>query len=167
LADALAAIPHASAATVNLAYRSAELPRVPLGFGFVAPRREGLALLGCTFVDQKFEGRAPSGFALMRCFLGDHAYPQTDADAVAAARRDLDRLLGIAATPVHAEAHRWPAAMPHFTLGHLQRVAAIRIAIAALPGLELAGSYFEGVGIPDTVHSAELAAERIWTLVGR
>ncbi|MBX6315495.1 MAG: FAD-dependent oxidoreductase, partial [Isosphaeraceae bacterium] len=51
--------------------------------------------------------------------------------------------------------------MPQYTLGHLDRVAAIRERLALHPGLHLAGNYFDGVGLPDCIHSGRSAAETI------
>ena len=34
---------------------------LPPGFGFLVPQGQGSLLLACTFTDQKFEGRVPSG----------------------------------------------------------------------------------------------------------
>ena len=49
--------------------------------------------------------------------------------------------------------------MPHYSIGHLDRVAAIRQRVETLPGLVLAGNTFSGVGIPDCIHTGERAAE--------
>ena len=57
------------------------------------------------------------------------------------------------------EVGRHPRAMPQYTLGHLDRVEAIRRQAARHPRLILAGIAFDGVGIPDCVHAAELAAD--------
>jgi protoporphyrinogen oxidase len=46
-------------------------------------------------------------------------------------------------------------------LGHNQRLARIEAVTCALPGLELAGNAYHGVGIPDCIHSGQEAAERV------
>ncbi|MBA3240451.1 MAG: protoporphyrinogen oxidase, partial [Acidobacteria bacterium] len=69
LADELDAIPYASTATVNLAYRRADIPHPLGGFGFVVPFVERRATLACTFSSIKFAGRAPDGHALLRAFV--------------------------------------------------------------------------------------------------
>ncbi len=48
--------------------------------------------------------------------------------------------------------------MPQYTLGHLDRVAAIRFRLAKHPRLILAGNAFDGVGIPDCIRGAQAAA---------
>jgi oxygen-dependent protoporphyrinogen oxidase len=51
--------------------------------------------------------------------------------------------------------------MPQYHLGHVDRVARIEARVAKLAGLELAGNAYRGVGVPDCIHSGELAAERL------
>jgi oxygen-dependent protoporphyrinogen oxidase len=49
--------------------------------------------------------------------------------------------------------------MPQYRVGHLGRVDAIERRAAALPGLQLAGAGYRGVGIADCVRAGEAAAE--------
>jgi oxygen-dependent protoporphyrinogen oxidase len=164
LATLLEQIPYSSAATVSLGYRRGDVPHALDGFGFVVPRTEGKALLAGTFSSVKYPGRAPSGHVLIRGFLGgmlNAAMLSEDDDTlIARARTELRAALGIAAEPVLTRLHRWPASMPQYQVGHLARVETIERAVRALPGLELAGGAYRGVGIADCVHSGETAAEQ-------
>ncbi|HYG81382.1 MAG TPA: protoporphyrinogen oxidase, partial [Pyrinomonadaceae bacterium] len=93
LAAELEAIPYASTATVNLAYRRSDIPHPLDGFGFVVPFVERRSVLACTFSSVKFAGRAPEGHALLRAFVGGALQPEMFAldeeEMLAAARRDL------------------------------------------------------------------------------
>jgi oxygen-dependent protoporphyrinogen oxidase len=164
LAELLAGIEYASSATVTLGYRAERLP--PLrGFGFVVPRTEGRALLACTYASRKWPGRTPAGHELVRAFVGGALRPDLlaldDGALIATVRRELEALVGIAAAPVLVRVHRHPGAMPQYAVGHLARVAAIERRIAILPGLQLAGAAYRGVGIPDCVRSGEAAADAV------
>jgi oxygen-dependent protoporphyrinogen oxidase len=165
LANLLEEIPYASAATVSLGYRRADVPHPLDGFGFVVPRSEGKALLAGTFSSVKYPGRAPDGHVLIRGFLGGMlnaaVLAEDDAALVRRARVELRQALGITAEPVLTRTSRWPASMPQYRVGHLERVAAIDRAVAALPGLALAGAAYRGVGIADSVRSGEAAAEAV------
>lgn len=161
IASLLGGIPYASAGTLNLAYARHQVPHPLDGFGFVVPAAEGRSILGCTFSSVKFPGRAPEGMALLRAFFGGGLAGREDAELEAAARADLKIYLGITAAPLWTELRRWPRAMPHYAIGHLDRVAAIRQRVEATPGLALAGNAFSGVGIPDCIHTGEQAAESI------
>jgi oxygen-dependent protoporphyrinogen oxidase len=164
LATLLEEIPYASAATVSLGYRRADVPHALDGFGFVVPRSEGKALLAGTFSSVKYPGRAPEGHVLIRGFLGGMLnagmLAEDDEALVTRARQELRAALGIAAAPVLTRLHRWPASMPQYRVGHLTRVETIERALAALPGLALAGAAYRGVGIADCVRSGEAAAEQ-------
>jgi oxygen-dependent protoporphyrinogen oxidase len=165
LAQLLAEIPYASSATVTLGYARAAIPHPLDGFGFVVPRIERRPILACTFSSVKYPGRAPAGFALLRVFIGgatNEGVLDGDDDAlVTLARDELGRVLGVAAPPVLTRVARHPAAMPQYVVGHLARVEAIERAVAARPGLALAGSAYRGVGIADCIRSGESAVERL------
>ena len=160
LAALLGAIPYASAATVHLAYSRA--PGLPSGFGFLAPRREGRRLLAATFVHQKFPHRAPPGAALLRFFYGGALDPEalalSDSDLAMLARDEASGILGIGSAPDWVHIHRWPQAMPQYTVGHAERLARIEDRRARYPGLALAGAAYRGIGVPDAIASGQAAA---------
>lgn len=62
---------------------------------------------------------------------------------------------------------RWPHAMPRYTVGHLDRVAAIDRSVADLPGVELTGASYRGVGVPDCIAQARAAAGRTLEFLSR
>jgi protoporphyrinogen/coproporphyrinogen III oxidase len=163
LAVALRGIPYISTATVYLAYPQADLARPLDGYGYIIPRAEGRPILACTWTSSKFAGRAPEGFGLIRVFIGRAGQPDVlerdDAALVALAAAELEGTLGIRAAPAFQRVFRWPRAMPQYTLGHLERVAAIDERLAALPGLYVAGNAYRGVGLPDCIASGEAAAQ--------
>jgi len=164
LATLLAEIPYASSATVTLGYRRADVAHPLDGFGFVVPHAEKRALLACTFSSVKYAGRAPEGDVLLRAFVGgalnEAVLELDDAPLVMRARAELREALGITAAPALARVFRWPKAMPQYHVGHLARVETIERRAGALPGLDLAGGAYRGVGIADCVRSGEAAAER-------
>jgi oxygen-dependent protoporphyrinogen oxidase len=163
LAAALGAIPYASAATVHLAYSSA--PALPSGFGFLAPRREGRRLLAATFVHQKFPHRAPPGGALLRFFYGGALDPEAvaldDSELAMLASEEARGILGVGAAPDWVHIHRWPQAMPQYTVGHAERLARIAARQARHPGLALAGAAYRGIGVPDAIASGQAAAQLV------
>ncbi len=166
LADLLSGIRYASAISVSFGYREADLPNRLDGFGFVVPAIEGKAIIACTFASMKYPGRAPEGYVLLRAFMGgamqDEIMQWEDQQLVAAVRAELGQLLGIKAAPVLARIHRHASAMPQYDLGHLERVTAIEEAAKSHPGLALSGNAYRGVGVPDCIHSGELAAESVF-----
>ena len=73
--------------------------------------------------------------------------------------------MGIVAPPVLHRIFRWPKAMPQYTLGHLERLAAIEQHLAAHRGLFLAGNAYRGIGLPDCIASGEAAADKAIALI--
>src|SRR5271167_4619365 len=70
LARNLLDITYSSSVTVTLGYYKDQLKGLPPGFGFLVPRSEGMRMLACTFVHNKFPHRASQGKGILRCFLG-------------------------------------------------------------------------------------------------
>jgi len=56
---------------------------------------------------------------------------------------------------------RWPQAIPQYTLGHLQRVAAVERAEAASPGLRFCANWRGGVSVADCIKSAHASVEAL------
>jgi oxygen-dependent protoporphyrinogen oxidase len=165
LAAELAAIEYAGAVVVSMAF-DRQLIRHPLdGFGFVVPAVEGRRILSASFSSEKFPGRAPEGKVLIRTFVGGACQRElVDLDHVdleQLVHAELSDLLGITGQPLWTTIARWSQSMPQYHLGHLDRVGRIENLVSSIPGLELAGNAYRGVGIPHVIHSGEQAAERL------
>ena len=165
LANELRGIPYASSATVSLAYRDDQIPGALDGFGFVVPLVEARSIVACTYSSMKYPGRAPGGHVLMRCFVGgamqQSLFEQDDETMVGSVRRELRELLGITSDPLLTRIHRHAQAMPQYRVGHLDRMRRIDACLAHHSGLAVAGNAYRGVGIPDCVHTGEMAAEQV------
>ena len=165
LAAQLAAIEYASCAVIGVAYRGDQLRRPLDGFGFVIPRIEKRPIIAGSFASEKFPGRAPAGDAIIRVFIGGALAPELtelpNDELRRVAHRELATLLGARGEPLWTDIARWPASMPQYHVGHLQRVAQIEGCVTQLRGLELAGNAYHGVGIPQCIHSGEVAAKKV------
>jgi protoporphyrinogen/coproporphyrinogen III oxidase len=75
-------------------------------------------------------------------------------------RRELADMLGVAAEPELSEVFRWPLGMPQYRVGHVALVNRIEHEIAAVPGIEIAGGAYHGIGIGDCLREGAGAAER-------
>jgi len=162
LAEELQQIPYSSSMVVVCGYDQRDLASAPPGFGFLVPRSEGRRILACTFVHVKFPHRAPPGRGLVRCFIGgwgNEAVLDTPDDEVfAAVAKDLGDIVGITAAPRFARVYRWRGAMAQYVRGHLARVRRIEELRRGIPGLELAGNAYRGIGVPDCIASGQAAA---------
>lgn len=163
LAADLQVIPYTSTATVSLAFRQCDLPRPLDGYGYVIPRREGRRALACTWTSTKFPHRAPNSYALLRVFIGraGENIPWIENDLLELAKEELKLTLGVTAEPGLSRLFLWDKAMPQYNLGHPDLLKRIDAALEHHPGLALAGNGYRGIGIPDCIHSGELAVLKI------
>ncbi len=165
LATDLATIQHAGCAVVIAAYAREQVGHPLDGFGFVVPQVERRDIIACTFSSVKYAGRAPTGDVLFRVFMGGATRPdlleKEDSELLSIAARELRDLAGVRDDAKWARVARWPNIMPQYHVGHLALVDRIETTVASLPGLELAGNSYRGVGIPHCIHSGEQAAERV------
>jgi len=165
LAELLAAVPYSSSMTVALGFPDRAFPKPLAGFGFLVPKRERRRLVACTWVDTKFSHRAPDGTTLLRCFLGgaDDAgiLSESDDAVVSAVMDELHEMARFDAPPAFWRIFRWPRSMAQYTVGHPGRLAEIQARAAAIPGLQLAGNAYTGIGIPDCIRMGKQAAESI------
>ena len=148
---------------VALVYSCDKLRRctaLPAGFGFLVPASENRKIIACTFVHNKFDSRVGDDFALLRVFL-TRGLDKSDAELIASAESELSAILNIGVPTECARVYRWPQAIPQYEVGHLEKVKRIEEALSALPGLQLIGNAYRGIGIPDCVREGKAAAERV------
>ena len=81
-------------------------------------------------------------------------------DTIIIDQRIRIKVLGIRGEPLLVNVARQPQTMPQYYVGHKQRVQQIDELLSQLPGLYFAGNAYEGVGIPQCIHSGEQAAQR-------
>ncbi|HEX9550996.1 MAG TPA: protoporphyrinogen oxidase [Candidatus Limnocylindrales bacterium] len=168
----LRTIPHGATAVVNLAYGDDQLPDHLVGHGFLVAGDEPMTISAATLSSRKWADRAPDGTLLVRAFIGDGAGARSDAhrlpdaELIRAAHRDVAGSLGIRGEPFLTRVARYPAAMPHYTVGHLERIAAAEAALAPYPAIRIAGGAYRGVGLPDCIAQGRAAATSIAALLG-
>ncbi|HEY0637539.1 MAG TPA: FAD-dependent oxidoreductase [Pseudonocardiaceae bacterium] len=159
-AAAVAGVDVASMAIVSLA-----LPptvTLPEASGVLVAAGEPLHAKAFTYSGAKWRHL---GGAVLRASVGRHGDERDlqvdDAELVRRVRADLAELTGITAEPVDAVVTRWGGGLPQYAVGHADRVATLRNAIAGQPGLAVAGAFLDGVGIPACVGAADAAAARV------
>lgn len=165
LSRALGAIPYTKVAVVSAAVSHDSLANRLSAFGIVVPRREQRPIIAASFSSIKFAGRAPEGHELVRLFLGGALQPEVaelPADELAViAQSELRRLLQLKSAARVLDVAVWHDASPQYNLKHLGRVETIRSRLDGLRGLALAGSAYEGVGLPQCVRSGRQAASQL------
>jgi len=159
----LAAVEYASMAIVTLA-----VPALEVGdsSGFLVPSVDGRRIKAATYSFSKWEWvGAASDLRLLRASIGRHREEASlhapDDELVARVVADLALATGQEIRPVEAHVQRWGGALPQYAVGHLDRVAHVRRAVADVPGLAVCGAAYDGLGIPACIASAELAATQV------
>lgn len=165
LSDLLHGIQVAGSVVVTLIYGAGQIGRPLDAFGFVTPAVERRPIVAASFPSVKFPDRDHDGLTPIRVFLGGALRPEliqlSDQELIDVAADEIRPLLSISGVPVATDVARWPASMPQYHVGHLQRIDAIDRRVQRLQRLELAGNGYRGVGIPQCIRSGREAAERL------
>jgi protoporphyrinogen/coproporphyrinogen III oxidase len=170
-------ISYASMAIVTLAYPRSAFPGTGPGLGalgwsgYLVPAVDGRAVKAATFSTVKWPHLArPSSpgaepLEIVRCSVGrigeEGLLQRTDGELAALAAAELAAATGAHGEPAAARVTRWGGALPQYAVGHLDRVARIRVAVGAQPGLAVCGAAYDGPGIPACVATARAAASQV------
>ncbi len=163
-ADVLREIDYAPVASIALRYPVGAF-EVPEGTsGVLVPRTEPATISACTWWSTKWPNAGKGGGLVVRCFVGrttaDHI-PTRDDDLIAACVADIRGITGTAADPTDSSITRWPDGLPHYRVGHLERLAAVTKSLPRDPPLALAGAGYRGSGLTDCVAQARVAARQL------
>ena len=161
----LASIEYASMAVVTLAFPVEAVAHLPGASGFLVPPVDGRAIKASTFSFAKWawvrDAGAEHGLVHLRTSLGRHRedalLQRSDEELVALSLTDLRDAVGLDAPPVDTHVQRWGGGLPQYAVGHLDRVARIRAAVAEVAGLAVCGAAYDGVGIPAVIASSRRA----------
>jgi oxygen-dependent protoporphyrinogen oxidase len=163
----LGRIEYAGMAIVTLAYAGTAFPARPRRSGYLVPAVEAAAVKAVTFSTTKWPhlvAGAP-GTVVARCSIGrygdQHELQRPDDELKAMAMTELARTAGVIELPIDCRVTRWGGGLPQYTVGHLNRVARIRAAVAGQPRLAVCGAAYDGVGIPACIATARAAAARV------
>jgi len=168
LCSRLSAIEWSSSATISLAFRKDDIKKSLPGFGFIVPRVENRRINACTWSSVKWSHRAPEDTLLIRSFVGGGHHEELvslgDMELVNIVLEELREIIGLSAEPVFSKVYRWFKGMPKYTVGHLERIAAIDEKLKEHKGLFLIGCSYRGIGMGDCVKSGFDAAAAIAAL---
>jgi oxygen-dependent protoporphyrinogen oxidase len=157
-------IDYASVATVALAYPAAAFGGPLRGSGFLVPRGERRTITACTWASAKWAHLAGEPL-LLRASVGHagdaSALEHDDTGLIALVHAELAAAMALRAGPLEAAVTRFPAGLAQYHVGHLERVARIEAALAGLPGVNVAGAAYRGVGIGSCIRGAEALATQI------
>ncbi len=147
-------------AATSIAENSFEKPLH--GFGFLAPRSEGLHILGTLFSSTMFPGRAPSGRVLLTAFVGGAYEPDViewpDERIFDTVSSELRRILKTAAIPEPVAVFRHRMAIPQYNVGHERWKESLTRELHRRPGLFVSGNYLNGVSVAACMEEGQRVA---------
>ena len=168
----LAAVEYASVAIVTLALPANAFPEPPSWSGYLVPPIDGHVTKAVTFSSVKWGwlAKAADDLVVLRASIGRHRrqadLQHEDGELVRTVLAELTEAVGVTAGPADARVSRWGGALPQYAVGHVDRMARVRAAIEALPGLAVCGAAYDGVGVAACVASAHRASNRILSELG-
>lgn len=129
------------------------------------PRRPVKAV---TFSSAKWAHLAPQAEGdpvVVRCSIGRYGeagdLQRDDGELIDLAVAELTAYAGFTGRPIAGRVTRWGGGLPQYAVGHRDRVARIRAAVATRPGLAVCGAAYDGVGIPACVRTGREAAAAV------
>ncbi|XP_053667735.1 protoporphyrinogen oxidase [Anopheles marshallii] len=164
LASTLSSIPFVDVCVVNLQYRKADLLQQD-GFGFLVPPIENLPILGVIFdsccfdMDDNTVLTVMMGGAWFEKWFGKNP---SNEHLLEVALKHVSKILHIDQPPDSYKVNLLRKCIPQYTVGHQDRVKAIRDYIEQhrLP-IVLCGASYDGVGVNDVILSARTNVEKI------
>lgn len=139
--------------------------------GVLVASGEPLRAKAITLSSQKWGRKwgARGGTQQLRLSFGrfgdDLAATASDDDLLGWALSDLVDVFDLAVELLDARVQRWVDAMPQYGPGHAELVGEVRAGLP--PGLAVAGSYLDGIGVPACVGAAGRAVEALDAEVAR
>lgn len=165
LSEVLTSIPYSPLKVVCFGYETAGLGHDLDGFGYLVPKEERRTVLGTLWDSSMFESRAPEGYALVRSMVGGACRPELascDAGEIEElVRQDIQQIMGITRAPSFVKTIEHQQAIPHYTVGHGQRLVQINSLLKKYQGLFLTGNAFKGVGLNDCVLASWETADSV------
>ncbi len=156
MAPPLSAVPEARILTVLLGFDASA--RIPFGFGYLAPEREGRFALGALFSSHMFVGRAPQGRQLLEVLIGGRRHPEklemADDELIRRAGEDIRELLALPQPPVFTAVLRPESGIPQLEEGYTGLLEWREDLAARHPSLHVCGFGWGGIGINDMVKEA-------------
>ena len=159
----LAEIPYAAVAVVSLGWRREDVGHPLDGFGFLVPRKEGLAHAGLPLPLRDLpRPRSRPGTSRSPPSQAAGPTPRSSAGTTTGSpppcSAEVGRPLGCAASPPSASSAAGRGRSPSTRLGHGRFVDLAHEIERDLPGLRLGGNFLGGVSVPDCIRNATALA---------
>lgn len=149
-------IPLSSVATVTMAFSKDAVIQEKEGTGFIVSRNGDYSITASTWLNEKWPTSAPDDKVLIRSFVGksgdESVLELPDSEIEEIVLTDLRKVSKIEGNPLFTVVSRYKEARPQYVVGHKVRVATAKTELQEqFPMVKLAGSSYEGGGLPDCI----------------
>lgn len=162
LSEMLHGIDYSSVALTVMTLPPNTLPVEPSISGVLVPRSLGLDVTAVSFASHKWPTLSVNGQQMLRVSTGrrtnDSWAGLDDDQLVARIERDLTEMFSTDVTASNAVVTRWMRSLPQYDVGHRDLIARIDASLTEIPGLQLTGSWRDGLGLPACVGAGRSAA---------
>ncbi|MCA1056457.1 protoporphyrinogen oxidase [Rossellomorea aquimaris] len=164
--DYLKDMPATSVATVAMGFDSGAIKKNVEGNEFIVSRNSDYSITACTWTHKKWPHTVPDGKVLIRCYLGksgDETIVDLSDDQIQQiVLEDLEKIVHLDGEPEFTLVTRYKDSMPQYTVGHRERTKDLYQKLEdRLPGIFIAGSSYDGLGIPECIEQGEKVVEKI------
>ena len=139
--------------------------KVPYGFGYLAPEREGRFTLGAMFTSHMFPDRAPQGQVLLEALVGGRRHPERlilpDEEVIDQVYADISQLIELPEPPLFVKVLRPEHGIPQLEMDHPKLLLWRQDMEREFPGLHICGFGWDGIGMNDMIKSAKRTVEAI------
>ena len=163
--DIFEQLPYAKVTGVSIGFKN--WTGIPLdAFGGLIPFKENRDILGVLFMSSMFKNRAPEQGALLNIFMGGVRKPKLatlpDEKLKKVVEKELVEMMSLKEfNPELFYIKRYNRAIAQYGIDSWERIKTIHYLEEKYPGLILAGSIIDGVGIADRVQQAVAIAKKI------
>ena len=146
-------IEHPPVNVLSLGFRSEQLKKPLLGFGYLIPSKEKQDYLGVLFTSSIFNNRAPKNHALITVFIGGSRNPNmanlSETELIAKLYPKIQQRLQIQGTPIFSHSRYWEHSIPQYTINHDKVIEQIQSFEQKYTNFYLSGNYRNGIALGD------------------
>jgi oxygen-dependent protoporphyrinogen oxidase len=151
---------------VTVAVPRAAIERELEGSGYLVPRVEHRTITACSWATSKWPHLSDGDTVVLRVSVGrdgdDAALALADEALVAAVLADLADTMALRGSPTEVRVTRWPASLPQYRPGHLERIDTLEADLSArAPSVVVTGAALRGLGVPACIRQGTAAAGRL------
>ncbi|MBI4650784.1 protoporphyrinogen oxidase, partial [Candidatus Desantisbacteria bacterium] len=129
---------YTSTITISVGFNRSDIKHDLHGHGFIIPKTEKRKIMGTTWTSEKFPYRAPSGYVLLRGFIGELRNPEViklpEGQILEIILKEWHDIMGIEAKPVIHKTYHWNKVMPQYILGHENTLSKMENMVASHKG---------------------------------